>query len=382
MSIQCLPLDIISSIGEHLDLQSRINANVASKVFKDIHRNIHNQIIHVTYPNFNLKNKLGVINKLQPNLVNVALLFDNFKHVPQNLSDLKTIDHLNSDIYLHVAFNECSPEFITKVVESINFKIYQLILNFSYDYSNKRKVFNMMNAINECCTESLIKLTVTESESFLTMLKDTVFASKVVILSIIVPPNSACSMNINLNNIIMRPSTKIHLELNNLQNVKTISSIYKVTSMYLVNTSSHYSAVATALSNEKNKMMMNLLSLENPDLSHAYDSDSSIYQILKDCQNEHVVLRLYCFNNDIISFIPLLFETHKYKRLELVCENEQDVICGRILQLLYKKYSIDVIASCHHEHLEVLDIRDLLRKMNDETKWKWHWLTFLGSSSF
>lgn len=378
MSIQCLPTDLISYVGEHMDQKSRVNANIASKAFQTVHTNTKHYTIWLTEREqvIKLNKQLVSLNKLAPHLQSLQISF-NSKNVEFFDEDMFLALHAFKSV-LYISFNECTIEFINKILTHINYPIYSLQLRFENDYTNIFHVRKLINNINIYCKNALIHLTIVDSPSIYIMLHNMMLASRICTLEMYVSMYSSINVEINLDHIEMHEFiTKVALEVESMQRIRKISSIDKVTALHLHNASSHYTCVVDALSKNKNKKVLKTLTLTNPYITYAHDTDSVIYRLLSDCYNELLTLRLtHVPDRDLVAFVDLLFTRLKFKKLELQVENEQDTLCARVLQLVYPNHDIDVLTREGYKHiLAIDDMNELYDKMNDVTKWRWHWVT-------
>lgn len=377
--IETLPSNVIAHVGSFLDTYSRCSAHIAHKCFSSIHELLNTYSIdlksHQLMLNEEYETKLKIIKKLAPMLQNMCITFHNFN------SQLD-IDYNKLSRFSHIDFKYCSTSFVVSVLKAMPHSCSNITLGFALDKSlnSTEELKELVHIVTEKFYGMRISLHLSNRGIYYTLLCDRRFCRQLYNLSILITKGLDIPVTIKLQHI--PDDCLVDLKVYDVSKIREIVDIHKLTSMCLDSHASArtYTALGEALYKNKLPMKLKQLTLHHPLINHAYDSDTSIFQILKHCASTSTELRTYNVSHPCMpSFINSIITLHKYKCVILGVLTYNDIICARAIQLIFPCYDVRIqecprLSYAIAEVDAITSIKDLYYMMNEETKWWWYWI--------
>lgn len=367
------PPNIIATIGSFLDVGSRQNTQLAGKMFANIHESEtrHNICMSLNDDPNKINNIMRVLRKLKP-LTNE--LFITFTLSPKHEYDA-SIAHLFKDLRVYVFFEDCDFPFVAWTLGRIPFKVWKCSICLKNDYSLFGQINKAVDDVVNSQPQCWMRLILWDNPLHYTILLHPIFSKMILGLEMNITNKNTLPVDIDLDRVMN--AEFINLFVDKLSRVRSIKGIEKVTSLWL-NTVNHSFTIGFDLVNNHRPLKLKQLTIEHPDITNAYDSDSAISHLLENAKinKEECILQFVnVCDPDMPAFIHHVFEHHKYKHVGFVINSDMDLVCAKVLQLMYPLYDlkITICSDDVDKGLENLTcMKELYECMDMECKWTWY----------
>lgn len=378
--MEALPTNVIAHIGQFLDIQSKVNACISNKCFASIHEYTNEHLLQASSLEDMLKIQtvLDFIHKYIPNLNKLVIEFSNINFDPREFFN-KFGNQSKSTV--HLIFHQCHTTFILGILHLFTpLSICSLSFHFNSLTFQETSQDDLVNLICQHYSHVRIELDIYDCSHIYNILSIHNFASLITSLEMHITTTFQYPIDINLDHIHDHcEKVLLNIALVQMSRVRSVTSIHKLTDLYIQNPISQYTGILHALSSNTKRLNLRNLTLGYMNLTHAYDTDSVVYQLLNFCKfsKYNVCISLLVVNDiDIPAFVHNILKFHGYKRIVFHVHIEQDLLCVRALQLLYPEY--DIITNTIQPFQNLHTIQDVYKLMDESTQWTWHWLNFIN----
>lgn len=368
------PPNIIANIGRFLDVGSKRQAHVASKVFSAIHEHETNHdimMLNGDHPN-KINETMQALKKLKPMTNSISITF---KRSPFHIYD-KNILLFFRNANINLIFKQCDFAFVAWTLQRIPFKISKCTISLKHDFSLLDKINQIVNDITSFQAQCQISLKLWDHPPhYIALLRHPVFSSMIHDLEMNVTHKNTLPIDIDLELLVN--ANRISLHVDKIARVRSLCGVEKITSLWL-SCINHSFIIGERMRNHPCTLGLTELTVEHPELSIAYDQDSCIAQFLSKPKFDKEIMTLKFVNAcdpDMPAFVHQVFEFYKFRHVCFCVYTDMDMICSRILQLLYPTCDIRIEIRSENVNRELgrLDnVRELYEHMDIECKWSWH----------
>lgn len=374
------PPNVVSHIGKYMDTASRCNAFLASKCFGAIHESEDHHCVMSRGSCERVGKAIEVLSKLKPRLQSLEVVFTNHMNNNYYSLELPALCSVRSSVRINLVFRACTVAFITRVLLLLqlqNKRVDRVTMDLDQDHSTYLDIKALVDTVNSSNIKNT-SLTLSDHPLHYTMLQHSNFAKKVSALEMNISSRCNLPIDINLDHIETGSGNTAALNVYAISRVKSLVGVHRLTSLYL-NSVNSYFAIGTALGGSTEKLNLQLLMLDQPIVSYAYDGDSPVYRMLARCKGDNVVLRVHGTSDpDMPAFINHVFKHHGYKHVELGVHGLNDMVCARVMQLIHPDYDIRLFMHddmmYFEDVLKMNDMHALHDRLDEGAQWGWYWL--------